>query len=201
MNKEWNILIQSLDQGYLVTDNSEAKQYAALTLEEVINIIKVTAGVTTPQPAQEAGAPAHIHQESEYLIPKFGYDPAQEKEIKEYTNMSVVEMTDGRAVVIYQGAHYYTTKEKIMQIPYPVPYKYLAGRVLSTTGAMCLRAYRHHLATISAEKLDQNVETGDERTEKLKETAEVNKERWKHKEDKLKKTAALREMAIKMGVQ
>ncbi len=281
---EQKILIESLDQGYVVTDYTADKKYAVESSAGVLRILKKALGIpaelssessivfiapkmphgTASKPTEEITEPApaipvpvpeqkqtallaiqHQHQlslllhhhpvlpapfsvqpremaagsilKSDLLIPRFKYDTAQaqKKEIQGYKNTSVVEMPDGRAVVMYKGSHYYTTKGKVLQIPYPIPRGFLrTAGFSSSVGQTCISAYRHYLAT--AEKLidaaadgkDTDTDESDsERVEKLEATAKVNENRWKKggkgqaEEKRQKKTAELREMAIKMGIQ
>lgn len=96
------------------------------------------------------------------FIPEFDYDPAQKKEIEGYSNISVVELPDNRAMIQYKVAHYYTTKEKIMSIPYPIPKKHFTGKGLSSVANTCLHAYRKylHFASIPKENavsIDRNM--------------------------------------------
>ncbi len=81
------------------------------------------------------------------LIDPFECDSAQRKEIKGYDNCSVVELLDGRAMVQYNRSYYYTEKQKVMKIRYPIPKGYFDGVGLSSNAEISIRAYRHYLAT------------------------------------------------------
>ena len=185
-----NILIHSLEHGYVITDHDSGKKYAKETAEGVIEVIKealeisvnpamtgdvklerpeteinsqskietnwsTDSSLPTPEPKPEPTACqkikelAQIKEPDGLLISRFKYDPwqAQKKEIEGYSNISVMELPDGRAMIQYKGTHYYTTKEKVMQIPYPTPYSYFKrpGLGVSPTAQTCLRAYRKHL--------------------------------------------------------
>lgn len=105
-----------------------------------------------PSAQQKLKKLAQIKDPNGLLIPKFKYDPAQEKKIDQYTNMFVVELPDGRAMIRYNEAHYYTTQEKVMQIPYLANKKYFHDKGISTTTQICLRAYRQHLHFASITK-------------------------------------------------
>lgn len=99
------------------------------------------------------------------LIPRFEYDPAQAQrtELEGYSNISVVELPDGRVMIQYKGTHYYTTKEKVMQLPYPAPYSYFKkkGMGLSAVAMTCLRAYRQYLHLAAIVKENQETKAGD----------------------------------------
>ena len=233
-----NILIHSLEHGYVITDHDSGKKYAKETAGGVIEVIKEALGISmnpamtsdvklerpeteinsqskierlgrarlqmyglqmnrspdsplpTPEPKPEPTACQKIKELAQMkdnllsdnksltknglLIPRFKYDPwqAQKKEIEGYSNISVMELPDGRAMIQYKGTHYYTTKEKVMQIPYPTPYSYFKrpGLGVSATAQTCLRAYRKLLANnlLSADKsLTKTDDVRDQATECL----------------------------------
>ncbi len=110
----------------------------------------------------------------------FECDPSQGKEIKGYENCKVVEMPDGRAMIQYKsgaksGAHYYTSKEKVMKIPYPVPFGYFRGAGLSSVAEVCIRAYRHYLA-ISQQEHEESGQETESKTENVNEKEERDNE-------------------------
>jgi hypothetical protein len=166
------ILIHCLKEGYIITDYTGGEKYARETVDGVIGVIKkilieppndvILDQNVLPQnkEAEPIKPEPEVPQEPEkesclqkikalakdgFFIPRFKYDPTQKKEIEGYLNISVVEMPDGRAVVIYKGTHYYTTKEKVLRIPYQVTKKYFNGYGLSSVAQTCIRAYRHYL--------------------------------------------------------
>lgn len=174
MNINKKILVHSLDVGYMVTDYISGKRYAKETAEGVIEVLRAifsaekldqkepdTPKVEAPSPvsSQVLEEPTMVVLEvlrESLLIPRFKYDPAQKKEIEGYTNLSVVEMPDGRAVIQYKGTHYYTTKEKVMQqIPYPTPCRYFKGFGISATAQTCIRAYRQYLHFASVQEKEK----------------------------------------------
>lgn len=187
-----NILIHSLEQGYVVTDYITGRKYAKETAEGVIEVLREMLGMSAdksstkqekevfvhdtsreghfekisvfPEPAPKTIPTAQMKDPDDLLIPHFKYDPAQVqiKEIEGYTNISVMELPDGRAIIQYRGTHYYTTKEKMMQIPYPVTRNYFKkkGLSLSSVARTCLAAYRQHLHLASMK--DKDVPKGDE---------------------------------------
>lgn len=58
------------------------------------------------------------------IIPRFTHDPALEKS---YRTLFYYEHPDGRVVLRYMAGLLYSTKERLKQIPYPVPLKLLAN--------------------------------------------------------------------------
>jgi len=89
------------------------------------------------------------------LIDPFECDPSQGKEIEGYENCLVVELPDGRAMVQYNGSHYYTEKQKIMKLRYPVPKGYFGGVGLSPNAEISIRAYRHYLYLAAQTQTDK----------------------------------------------
>jgi len=142
----------------------DQKQPEAITiLESKTEILYPIQPIAPPVPESKTTLLQRIKELSQMkspdgiLIQSFKYDQAQaqRKEIEGYSNISVVELLDGRAMIQYKEAHYYTTKEKVMQIPYPTPRKYFKkmGYGFSSVAQTCLRAYRQYLANLlSADK-------------------------------------------------
>jgi len=165
-------------------------------------------------------SPAFL-QKADIMIKKFGYDHSLRKSIPEYKNTWYAELPDGRIVLGYGESSYYTTKENVMKIPFPVPYGYFKGSGISTTALTCLRAYRQTFAkslikTASCEKADdEEKETkqpvsdyvSKSTQDRIREAAE-QKEAHRRKMDNGKgqtemseKTRKLRDMTIRMGIQ
>jgi hypothetical protein len=112
------------------------------------------------------------------VVDWFECDPSYGKEINGYENCKVVEMPDGRAMVQYRdGTHYYTSKGKVMNIPYPVPKGYFNGSGLSSNARVCIRAYRHYLATTNHEPNEDSgvQETEGDKSREIKETIDEPK--------------------------
>ena len=160
--KSKSIKIDQLTEGYNVT-NLETMDVYGVTKSMLINKVKLLLGITeskpTPTPKespvsaqQKIKELAQARDPDGLLIPKFDYDPAQEKKLEHYSNMFMVELPDGRVMIRYNEAHYYTTKDKVMQVPYPTTKKYFVGTGISTTAQICLRAYRQHLHLTSIQK-------------------------------------------------
>jgi hypothetical protein len=107
----------------------------------------------------------------------FECDPSQGKQIKGHENCKVVEMSDGRAMLQYKnGSHYYTSKEKVMKIPYPIPKGYFNNSGLSSNAEVCIRAYRHYLE-IPQEMQEHDGDSGAQETEgKSEEVKEIIEE-------------------------
>ncbi len=111
------------------------------------------------------------------VVDWFECDPSQGKKIKGYENCSVVELTDGRAMVLKDGGRYYTTKEKVMKLRYPVPKGYFDGVGLSSNAEIGIRAYRHYLATQTQESNGDSGNSTDQVPEvKEDETPKSNQE-------------------------
>ena len=79
--------------------------------------------------------------------------------------MFFFEHEDGRVMLSYMAAKTFTTKEKVMQIPFPVPSGYAPLKPLSANNRTAIRLYREYLAqpTISAERPDQTQQSQEKR--------------------------------------
>ncbi len=241
MNIENKILIHSLECGYIVTYCTSGRKYAKETAEGVIEVIREALGISKPEPEsqekvckcmQQKEEPVKIEEpekkilpvpnisKQDSLIPRFKYDHSLRKSIPDYKNTWYAELPDGRVVLGYGVSSYYTTKEKVMQLPSPVPYGYFKKSGVSTTAQTCLRAYRNLLyAAAFCEKAGKNENDDDKEEEvasdyvskstqdRIREAAEQKAERRRKMEDcknqteMSEKTKKLREMTIRMGVQ
>ncbi len=79
---------------------------------------------------------------ADLTVPKFPHDKKLEQS---YKTLFYLEMPDGRTVLRYMGGILYTTKEKILTLPYPMPNGYLKETGLSANQCTGLRLYREHL--------------------------------------------------------
>lgn len=132
-----------------------------------------------------------------FFIPKFKWDKTKEKS---YRTIFFFEHDDGsRVMIFYLNSRIFTTKEAVMILPYPVPYNYAPLRAIQNSKRTALKFYREYLAkqTEAEEARRQEVpnavseeeqkeaeaakEVEDKRLEKLKQAAEVNKNRWAQK--------------------
>ncbi len=213
------ILIQAYHEGYMLTDYITGKKYAKETPEGVIAAItKLLIGDSqeisklipeVSQPESNNDGHSEITQKIELpvvnvpketlFIPHFDYDLSQRKEIKGYTNIGVVETPDGKAMIDYKKVHYYTTKEKILKIPYPIPRGYFKDMKISSVALTCVRAYRDYLEF--EEKPNENGTCDDVTYE---ECIGKDKDQCKFctKEsrfEKAEKSKPIKEMVIKMG--
>jgi len=64
-------------------------------------------------------SPMPVLQPSDLKIAKFDYDLLAKT--RKYKTLEVLELPDGRVVLKYGAVRYYSTKEKVMQIPFPFP--------------------------------------------------------------------------------
>jgi len=152
------IRIEKLYRGFLIVEQSDepvrTKKYGAESGEETMKIIKSILGIIekSVEPVQEQlqntlglYAPVPNILKQDILFPRFKYDHSLRKSIPDYKNTWYVELQDGKVVLGYGESSYYTTKESVMKIPFPVPYGYFKGSDISSTARTCLRAYRDHL--------------------------------------------------------
>ncbi len=87
---------------------------------------------------------------SNLRIPKFRYNKSK---MQSYENIFLQEFPDGIVVLGYKYSHYYTTKEKVMKLPYPFPEKYFSKENgWSSNIEIAFKKYRKYLA----ETLDGN---------------------------------------------
>lgn len=87
--------------------------------------------------------------ESDFLIPKFEWDCSKKKS---YKTLFFFEHEDGRVLLLYTGTKTFTTRERVLRLPYPVPNGYPALKVLSVTSRTAIRMYREYFANLSAKK-------------------------------------------------
>jgi len=82
---------------------------------------------------------------TDIFIPRFEYD-LDKKQF--FENIFFWELDDGRVVMNYSHANYYSTKEKIMQLPYPAPPNYYDNKKLgwNSTNEQAVKKYRKYLA-------------------------------------------------------
>jgi len=165
------IRIEKLYRGFLIVEQSDEpiqiKKYGTENAEIAIKTIKSILGIPepspswldlnqeicmpdepdpTPSPGETPGQEVPNILKQDILIPRFKYDNSLKKSIPDYKNTWYAELPDGRVVLGYGGSSYYTTKEYVMKIPYPVPYGYFKRSGVSTVALTCLRAYRNLLS-------------------------------------------------------
>lgn len=95
-------------------------------------------------------------------IPKFEYD---ESKMQPYKSIFFQEFPDGTVVLKYGTSHYYTTKEKVLKIPYPFPKKYFSKENgWSSSIEFAFKKYRQYLAELPQpqQQLQQQAETEKE---------------------------------------
>lgn len=133
-------------------------------------------------------------------LPKFEYDKETRKQ---YGLVFFTELPDGRVVIEYGMAHYYTTKEKVLQIPYPFPKKYFSKENgWSSTIEIAFKKYRTYLAENLAPEADNKTQKYLEKStqDRIKEASEL-RTKAKKTPEMSPKTKKLHDMAIKMGIQ
>lgn len=87
-------------------------------------------------------APDKVNLE-DYLIPAFEHD---RKMKSNYKSLFFTESDDGRVVLSYCGTKLYTTREKVLEMPNPIPHGYF-GKLKSGTPsnrATAIRLYREY---------------------------------------------------------
>lgn len=97
----------------------------------------------------------HTIAVSDFLIPKFDWDKNKEKN---YKTLFFFEYEDGTVMLSYQNSKTFTTKQKVMTLPYPVPDGYPPLKTIpSTNKRTAIRLYREYLVqqtALTVEKLD-----------------------------------------------
>lgn len=100
----------------------------------------------------QAGIPDNVVLRPDDLkLPAFEYDKAK---MNSYKTIFFQELPDGRVVIEYSNAHYYTTKEAVMKIPcHPFPVKYFSKENgWSSTVEQAFKNYRKYLAEQEQDK-------------------------------------------------
>ena len=88
-------------------------------------------------------APLILHP-SDLKNTKFDYD---NDKMQKYKTLYFIELPDGRVVLKYGGVRYYSTKDAVMQLPFPFPKKYFSkGGNWSSNVEQAFKMYRRHLA-------------------------------------------------------
>jgi len=99
---------------------------------------------STPLPHVYKPGNSNVLSPKDLKLPRFDYDKGLRKQ---HGLIFLTEMPDGRVVIEYGKAHYYTTKEKVLQIKYPFPEKYFSKENgWSSTAEMAFKKYREYLA-------------------------------------------------------
>lgn len=99
---------------------------------------------------------SQAHSIDDILIPEFEHD---RKLNSTYKRLLFTESDDGKVALSYSGTKLYANREKVLQIPYPVPHGYF-GRVKSGTPAnraTVIRFYRAYLAEQTPEQKGKSV--------------------------------------------
>lgn len=111
----------------------------------------------------------------------FEYDADK---LQQYKTLFFQELPDGRVVLEYINSHYYTSKEAVMQIPYPFQKGYFSKETgWSSTVEQAFRTYRQYLAEQEREQRQQK----EKEIEKEKQMSQNRKQKqedpddWKYK--------------------
>ncbi len=133
------------------------------------------------------------HPEAAFkLIPKFEWDKSKEKN---YRTIFFFEHDDGKVMISYFNFKTFTTKEAVLSIPFPVPYRYTPLGIFTGNRRAAIRLYREYLFNEArnaevqgAVKRDEGQEEKDaqiEREAALRKKAEINAARWKPQEKEM----------------
>lgn len=110
------ITIESLTEGYII--ENEGHEYAFHTMNEVAKKIQELF-IPKKRKMPRVSKKVEIgYGERDLLISKFPYDSKLEKK---YETISIFEESNGKVALTYNRYKIYTTKEKIMRLPFPVP--------------------------------------------------------------------------------
>ncbi len=151
------VRIEKLHSGFLLTEQSSEpmriRKYGRRDPKEVIDLIRDIFGICPDIEHTKYPGTSQITQtkvpnilKKDILIPKFKYDHSLRKQIPGHENIWYAELPDGRVALRYGESSYYTTKENVMNIPFPVPYGYFKESGVSTLALTCFRAYRNFLS-------------------------------------------------------
>ncbi len=154
--------------------------------------------------AQDKPDNSNVLSPKDLKLPKFEYDKGLRKQ---HGLIFFTELSDGRVVIEYGMAHYYTTKEKVLQIPFPIPKKYFSKENgWSSTIEIAFKKYRQYLAEHPASEADNKTTGYLEKStqDRIREASELKVKAKKSAEEEKEmspKTKELQKMAIKMGIQ
>ncbi len=124
--------------------------------QNTIKVEQPPAKPEQPEPKDEQKhnrwAGVNMLQKDDILIPKFIFDKDRKQFFK---NIFFVEEPDGRVAIMYTGSTYYTTKDRILGVPYPFPPNYFdSKRGWNSTVEQAVKKYRTYLATQKPEEKD-----------------------------------------------
>lgn len=126
--------------------------------------------------------------ENIFTIPKFKWDKNLEKS---YRNMFFYEADDGRVMLSYFSSKVFTTKDKVLQIPFPLVLGFEPLRKFNPNQRSALRFYRQYLAERDSapkyiEKTTQDrIKENFEKKEKAKEIAKEMSPKTKELHDNI----------------
>ncbi len=106
-----------------------------------------TQGSNTTADSKSSGATVNIIHPEDLKLHSFKHD---KNKMQQYKSLFFQELPDGRVVLEYHNAHYYTTKELVLRLPYPFPKRYFKKNGWSSSVKMAFKTYRRYLAETTA---------------------------------------------------
>ena len=102
-------------------------------------------------PGFDSPAAPLILQPSDLKLAAFEYDKSK---MQKYKSLNFLELSNGKVVLIYSISHYYTSKDLVMQIPFPFPRGYFDKKNgWSSTIEQAFKMYRRYLAEQGEQKM------------------------------------------------
>lgn len=185
-------LLEHEIQGHVrATTYTQTHQDAPGRSEPALNVPMVQIGAVRQPDAQGAieeselkGIPVQP-KTGFLLVPKFDWDKSKEKH---YRTIFFFEHEDGRVMIWYANNRVFTTKESVMAIPFPIPYKYVLPVGLPVNKRTAIRQYREYLFNEArnhevrgAVNEQEEKDAAEKREDALRQKAELNKARWEAK--------------------
>ncbi len=90
------------------------------------------------------------------VVPRFEWERGCEKN---YKRLSFIELPDGRVMLGYMSARVFTTKEKMLRLPFPLPAGYLRIAGMATNQITAVRQYQEYLSTVKGSVLPGELAT------------------------------------------
>jgi len=130
-------------QGNMTPDSHSAGATSQLLSTERVEVAPL-GGDALANENPKLGTPDKILQPSDLKIAKFDYD---KNKMQKYKSLEFLELPDGKVVLKYGVAHYFTSNVLVMQIPFPFPKKYFSKEgSWSSNVEQAFKMYRRYLA-------------------------------------------------------